>query len=210
MFLPGIRMHLPSSSQFQPSALSHPSGEVQCWRRFQSPCFLLKLTPGTVSARNSPWIMIHFTFTSRGTADEAWHLCREIIAQTSLFLISFIYLLNEKIVSTSLPRVVSRNWRFNIQYYFRLFQHDLGSWNNVAVCILPPSFQAMLTNNHMYCVLFQIHSLMVVAVCHPSFRNKLSKMPRVFCKELILALSRLQGPAFFTFGCRMMQTSQPT
>lgn len=57
----------------------------------------------------------YFTFTSRGTGNKAWHLCREIIAQTSLFLISFIYLLNEKIVSRSLPRVVSRNWRFNIQ-----------------------------------------------------------------------------------------------
>ena len=43
-----------------------------------------------------------------------------------------------------------------------------------------------------------------VAVCHPSFRNKLSKMPKVFCKELILALSRLHG-LLLTFRRRMMQ-----
>ena len=50
-FCGGMSMHLPSRVLvFSPSALSHPSGEVQCWRRFQSPCFLLKLTPGAVTS----------------------------------------------------------------------------------------------------------------------------------------------------------------
>lgn len=49
-FYGGMSMHLPRVLVFSPSALSHPSGEVQCWRRFQSPCFLLKLTPGAVTS----------------------------------------------------------------------------------------------------------------------------------------------------------------
>lgn len=109
------------------------SFKADTWRRF----------------RRTHWIMIHFTFTSRGTAKaaKAWHLCREIIAQTSLFLISFIYLLNEKIVDKQVCPGLCQE--LEIQYSvdsvdcFRLFLHNLDSWNSFSmllICILPPSF----------------------------------------------------------------------